>query len=65
MFRHELVFFARSDEVFAHPSGVVNPAHCLTRNDVLPPKPLKTMIYYAIGKVYTTKRSVLKNREQI
>ena len=25
---------ARSDEVFANGSGVVNPAHCLTRSDV-------------------------------
>ena len=27
-------FLARSDEVFANGSGVVNPAHCLTRSDV-------------------------------
>ena len=27
-------FFARSDEVFANSSGVVHPAHCLTRGDV-------------------------------
>ena len=27
-------FFARSDEVFANVSGVVNPARCLTRSDV-------------------------------
>ena len=28
------VFLARSDEVFANGSGVVSPAHCLTRSDV-------------------------------
>ena len=27
-------FLAKSDEVFANGSGVVNPAHCLTRSDV-------------------------------
>ena len=27
-------FVARSDEVFANGSGVVNPAHCLARSDV-------------------------------
>ena len=27
-------FLARSDEVFANGSGVVNPAHCLARSDV-------------------------------
>ena len=27
-------FLARSDEVTANGSGVVNPAHCLTRIDV-------------------------------
>ena len=31
---HELFFLARSDEVFANGSGVVNPAHCFTRSDV-------------------------------
>ena len=27
-------FFTRSDEAFANSSGVVHPAHCLTRGDV-------------------------------
>ena len=32
--RMSYFFLARSDEVFANGSGVVNPAHCLMRSDV-------------------------------
>ena len=29
-----LFFVARSDEIFASPTGAVHPVHCLTRRDV-------------------------------